>query len=221
MSEDEQQPAADTATRRRRLAAWIAAATAVVIIGGAVAFALVPRDDTAAPAPSTSASSSASPDASPSPSSTEAAPEESPAPETPADPSNPFPEQEPVAPAETGTADGIEARLVQFESVTGEVVGPGDVAAAAVRVTVDIVNTGAAPLDLNLVVMNAYMGEQRDPAETYEQPGGQPVSGSLAPGDTATGVYLFRIPEDRRGDVTFVVDYLAGQPAITWRGQVP
>ena len=110
---------------------------------------------------------------------------------------------------------------MKFENVTGQVVGPGDVEAPAVRVTVDITNTGSSPLDLNLVVMNAYMGEGRDPAETYEQPGGQPVSGSLDPGDTATGVYLFRIPEDRRDDVTFVVDYHAGEPAIAFRGEVP
>ncbi len=105
--------------------------------------------------------------------------------------------------------------------MTGEVVGPGDVAAAAVRVTVEITNTGSDPLDLNLVVMNAYMGPERDPAETYEQPGGDPVNGSLESGKTATGVYLFRIPEDRRDDVTFVVDYHAGEPAIAFRGQVP
>ena len=59
------------------------------------------------------------------------------------DDSNPFPELPPVAPEEPGEAEGIEASLVKFESVTGEVVGPGDVAAAAVRVTVDITNTGS------------------------------------------------------------------------------
>lgn len=132
-----------------------------------------------------------------------------------------FPELPPVSPDQPAQADGIRADLTDFESVTGEVVVPGEVQAAAVRVTVQITNTGSAPLDLDLVVVNAYIGPDRDPAATYQQPGGEPVSGSLDPGATATGVYLFRIPEDRRSDVTFVVDYRGGEPALTWRGQVP
>ncbi|MDN3497516.1 hypothetical protein QL996_16365 [Planococcus sp. APC 4015] len=208
---------------RKRNIAWIVGGVvAAAAIVTAIAFAVMPRDATAEPGASASASAdpSASASASATPGSTDpaasAAPEESTAPDA-----NPFPELEPVAPQEPGEATGITASLVKFESVTGEVVGPGDVAAAAVRVTLDVTNTGSSPLDLNLVVMNAYMGAQRDPAETYEQPGGSPVNGSLAPGETATGVYLFRIPEDRRDDVTFVVDYYAGQPAITFRGPVP
>lgn len=133
----------------------------------------------------------------------------------------PFPELPPVAPEDTGEAPGIQVTLTSFESVTGEVVVPGEVEAAAVRVTAQITNTGDTPIDLNLLVMNAYMGEARDPAETYQQPGGVPVSGSLDPGASATGVYLFRIPEDRRSDVTIVADYQGGLPAITWRGAIP
>lgn len=214
------------ARSRRRTITWIVVAVLVILaIGTAIAFAMIPRDPSADPTPSgtSSPTSPVSPSESGSPSesaSPGADAEASAAPIT-APESEPFPEQPPVDPQEPGDADGIEASLVKFESVTGEVVGPGDVAAAAVRVTVDITNTGTSPLDLNLVVMNAYMGAERDPAETYEQPGGQPVNGSLDPGKTATGVYLFRIPEDRRDDVTFVLDYLAGQPAITFRGPIP
>lgn len=215
-------PVGQTDTRKRTIA-WIAGGVvAAAVVATVIVFAVMPRDATAEPGATASSSpgSSASPSESASPGSSDPAESAAPA-ETTAPGADPFPELEPVAPQEPGQAQGITASLVRFESVTGEVVGPGDVAAAAVRVTVDITNTGTSPLDLNLVVMNAYMGAQRDPAETYEKPGGQPVNGSLAPGDTATGVYLFRIPEDRRDDVTFVVDYYAGQPAITFRGPVP
>lgn len=146
--------------------------------------------------------------------------EDTPEATAPADPGA-FPELAPVAPDQPAQADGIRAQLTGFESVTGEVVVPGEVQAAAVRVTVQITNTGASPLDLDLVVVSAYIGAERDPASTYQQPGGEPVAGPLDPGATATGVYLFRIPEDRRSDVTFVVDYRGGEPALTWRGQVP
>lgn len=209
---------------RRRRGLWVAGIVAAAIAIAAIVWgvAVAPRDAGQASA-TDSPSSSGTPAATPSPDDS-ASQTPTPDPSTPAataDPDDPFPEQSPVAPEETGSADGISVDLTKFESVTGEVVGPGDVEAAAVRVTIDITNTGDDPLNLDLVVMNAYMGAQRDPAETYEKPGGQPVSGSLAPGKTATGVYLFRIPEDRRDDVTFVVDYHAGMPAITWRGQVP
>lgn len=219
MSTDDNSRNATSSGSRARIA-WIVGA-AVVLIGVLVAIliAVLPRgaaDAGATPSPTSSAvpSSTSSPGASGSAT-------DQPSAEPTADADDPFPELAPVAPEEPGEAEGIGARLVRFESVTGEVVGPGDVEAAAVRVTVDITNTGNVPLNLDLVVMNAYMGVQRDPAETYEQPGGSPVSGELAPGSTATGVYLFRIPEDRRDDVTFVVDYRAGLPAITFRGPVP
>lgn len=223
MSDEDQNAAPGTdpgaQKKRRRTIAWIAGgAVAVLAIGTGIAFAVIPRDAQAGPKPSGSTSSS------PSSSAASEAPDPSasatPSPTPPAE-SNPFPELDPVAPDQPGAAEGIGAELVKFESVTGEVTGPGDVAAAAVRVTIDYTNTGTAPLDLNLIVVNGYMGAQRDPAETYEHPGGSPVSGSLEPGKTATGVYLFRIPEDRRDDVTFVVDYHAGMPAITFRGPVP
>ncbi|MFE1664607.1 hypothetical protein [Microbacterium sp. P02] len=111
--------------------------------------------------------------------------------------------------------------MTNFESVTGEVVVPGEVVGAAVRVTVSITNQTEDPLNLDLVVMNAFTGPERTPVETYQQPGGQPVSGSLDAGGTATGVYLFRIPEDQRRDVTFIVDFNPGKSAIVFQGQVP
>lgn len=208
---------AESGSRKRT--AWILGAVAVVVLvivavllargipsssSGASPTALTSPTSTATPGGATEAPTSPSPDAS----------------DGPSDPI-PVPELAPVAPQQPATAPGIQVALTSFESVTGEVVVPGEVEAAAVRVTVQISNTGQAPLDLNLVVVNAYMGDQRDPAETYQQPGGIPVSGSLDPGATVSGVYLFRIPEDRRSDVTFVVDYRGDEPALTWRGTVP
>lgn len=225
---DEQQIIGDgtaAPNSRRRLIWVLGSILAVAVIATTLAFAVTPRGDAAeqTPAPTSSPDTSQTPDASPTTDTTPSAtPGATPSPSASAPASeNPFPELDPVEPEEPGVAEGLKASLVKFESVTGEVVGPGDVAAAAVRVTVKITNTGTKPLNLDLIVMNAYMGVQRDPAETYEQPGGDPVNGSLAAGKTATGVYLFRIPEERREDVIFVLDYRAGLPAITFRGPVP
>lgn len=206
------------ASARRK---WIIGISAVVIV--AIVIWLIAAFATR-PTPGAGESDSPS-GAVPSASSTEpgASPGATPDASDPADPTDAvtFPELPPVAPEVPGEAPGIQVTLNTFESVTGEVVVPGEVEAAAVRITAQITNTGEVPIDLNLFVMNAYMGEERDPAETYQQPGGVPVSGSLDPGASATGVYLFRIPEDRRSDVTIVADYQGGLPAITWRGAIP
>ncbi len=127
---------------------------AVAAIGTAIAFALTPRDDAAE---QHRALVDAASDASPTPDATigiavaDASRRSgsdsgaTPSPSHARRRSNPFPELTPVDPEEPGEAEGIEASLVKFESVTGEVVGPGDVAAAAVRVTVEITNTGTEP----------------------------------------------------------------------------
>ncbi|AZS35603.1 hypothetical protein CVS47_00195 [Microbacterium lemovicicum] len=135
-------------------------------------------------------------------------------------PDDAYPELEPVPVDSIVDTQGLRVALTRFESVQGEVQGPGEVAGAAVRVTLSLTNEGDGDLDLDLVVLNAFMGNQRDPAETYEQPGGSPVTGTLAPGETAEGVYLFRIPEDRRGDVTFIVDYRQSESAVVFRGAI-
>ena len=217
----DQETRVSSGTGRRRWLIGVVIVVVVVLAVWAIA-AMTARGasngaGTSAPAgPSSSASGSAPSSSSPTPGETSDAPDAN-ASEDP----GAFPELPPVAPDEPGQAPGLEVTLQQFESVTGEVVVPGEVQAAAVRVTVQITNAADTSLDLNLVVMSAYMGEERDPAETYQQPGGVPFSGSLDPGATATGVYLFRIPDDRRSDVTFVVDYRGGEPAITWRGAIP
>ncbi|WP_439591354.1 hypothetical protein [Microbacterium sp.] len=199
---------------RRRTTLIVAGAVVVVAVIAIVVAVFVSRGGTpsASPSPTDSATGTASPspsvtpDASAGPSPTETAD------------AGPFPELPPVAPDEPSETDAATVQIAKVEHVDGEAVAPGDVAGAAIRLTIDITNTGTQPLDLGLVVVNGYMGPSLDPAEIFTKPGGSPVSGSLAPGQKATGVYLFRVPIDRQNDVTIVVDYLPGQPAIVFKG---
>ena len=124
-----------------------------------------------------------------------------------------------VAPGAASTATGgPTVRLSNVGHVAGVAAGPGDIAGPAIRVSIVIENTGTSDLALNLTAVNAYLGADRQPAGSVTQPGGSPFSGTLKPGQSATGVYLFTVPTADRQDVTVVVDYLPGQPAAVFAG---
>lgn len=138
-------------------------------------------------------------------------------------PSLPVPPERPaVAPRRTATAsDRVSVSLSRIEAVQGVAYAPGEIAGPALRVTVRLVNNGSTSLDLGLVAVNAYVGKDRVPAGTVTKPGGKPLSGELAKGRSADGVYLFVVPTTQRQDVTVTVDYRADVPTAVFRGPMP
>ena len=131
------------------------------------------------------------------------------------------PELEPVAPDAVATGDdGVEAVLQEVEQVDGQAVAPGEISGPAVRLTVELTNASPEVLDLGYVVVNAYVGPDRLPAGTLMQPGGRPFGGELAPGESATGVSIFTIPQGDRDDVTVTVDYRPGHSTLAFRGSL-
>lgn len=133
----------------------------------------------------------------------------------------PFAELSPVAPDETIVADGgIEISLSSVQAVQGEATTAGEISGPAIRATVRVVNTGKEPLDLEYIAVNAYSGKDRAPAGILTQPGGAPFEGSIAPGESADGTYLFSIAEADRDDVTLTVDYLFGAKVAVFRGDL-
>jgi hypothetical protein len=133
----------------------------------------------------------------------------------------PFAELSPVAPDQTiVTEEGIEISLSSLQAVDGQATLAGETSGPAIRATVRITNTGDEPLDLEYVAVNAYIGEDRAPAGTLTQPGGAPFEGTVAPGDSAEGTYLFTVPETDRDDVTLTVDYLFGAKVAVFRGDL-
>ncbi|GGD00132.1 hypothetical protein GCM10011512_28720 [Tersicoccus solisilvae] len=96
----------------------------------------------------------------------------------------------------------------------------GEIAGPAVRLTIQATNRGSEPVNLDLFVVNAYVGPELTPAGNVTQPGGRPFTGTLAPGADATGVYLFSIPTDQRGRVRVTVDYRAQEPRVVFEGSL-
>lgn len=127
----------------------------------------------------------------------------------------------PVTPEEEASTDtGLVFAIERIDHVQGEAIGPGEIAGPAVRFTISIANGGRSDFDLATTAVNAYVGEDRQPAEELTNPGGRPFEGVVGPGETVTGVYLFVIDEDDRSDVTLVVDHAVDSPAVVFRGDV-
>lgn len=124
-----------------------------------------------------------------------------------------------VAPTATATGtDRVTVSIAKVESVAGKAVAPGEISGPAVRLTVKVNNGTSTGLNLGLTAVNAYIGPPQVPAGTLMKPGGRPLTGTLAPGMSAEGIYLFQIPVSQRKDVTVTVDYGAGVQTLVFRG---
>lgn len=206
----------------RRLQGWklwalIGAAVVVValIIWGIIASNA--GDGTRAGAsPSTSASSSETPSATPSAS---ASADPSAEPTDEADP-DARPTQEPVDLDEAARADDVTIELESIEAVDGESTIAGEVAGPALRVTVRIDNEAETTLDTPAVVVNLYYGADREPAGGLLEPGGDPFGPSVGAGESATGVYVFSVPEEERDYIQIEVDVVVGKPVVLFEGSV-
>ncbi|MCH1882708.1 hypothetical protein [Agrococcus sp. ARC_14] len=219
-----------TSAQRR----WIIIAAAALLIVVGIVWAAVAAGGGATPtAPTDSASAAPSVDPSADPSATSAPPATPaatppPAATTAAPPASDAPiapEAEPVAPtevAEQEVSDGetVRVELAQIEQVDGQAIAPGEIAGPAVRLTIEVSNATSEPLNAGLIVVNAYFGDARRPGNSLMQPGGSPFGGSIAPGESAAGVYLFEAGDAELADVLVGVDVVPGQPTFTFRGDL-
>jgi hypothetical protein len=212
-------PETDGWTTRAKI---ITAAIAVVLVGGIITVAVVAQQDTRESSASPTSSSSSRPTASPTPSGTaadddpDAANDPSAAPADPSVPAAPVPLDQSAA-----ISPGLTAAITTIESVAGVAQRPGEVAGPAIRVTVQITNTTAAPVSLVTAVVTAYYGADQTPALELGEPGASPMPAEVAPGQVATGVYVFTVPTAERGNVRVMVDYSVDVPPLVFEGAVP
>jgi hypothetical protein len=120
--------------------------------------------------------------------------------------------------AEAAVGNGITASLVSLEAVTGSASGPGNIAGPALRVKVRLTNGTSAPVDAALVSVDLTHGDDQVPASPLDDPSRVPFSGTLKPGATAEGTYVFTVPANDRDVVTVSVGYQAGAPFMVFTG---
>ncbi|WP_337002644.1 MULTISPECIES: hypothetical protein [unclassified Microbacterium] len=201
-------------TARPRSKAWIWVAAVAVVLIAVIVYFVVTSNSSGTAGPTTS------PSASPSAPAQSGEPTDQPTPD-PSETPGTLPELAPVAPGEpSDNGEGLVAQITAMKSVQGEAVQAGEIAGPAVQFTLKLTNGTGEAIDLGFIAVNAYIGEAMTPAGGLVKPGAAPFEGTLAPGKSAEGVYVYSIPENQRDDVTLTVDYRAGQPAFVFRGKV-
>lgn len=128
--------------------------------------------------------------------------------------------QQPVALDAPARVGDVTVSLADVDSIQGAATGPGDVAGPALRVTVRMANGTADPLDLLGVAVSMTYGSQSTPASPLGDPSVRVFTGTLEPGGSAEGIYVFRVPTGDRDAVTVSVGYQPGAPYAVFAGAV-
>jgi hypothetical protein len=204
------------------------AAAAVVVVAGLVVLGLLLTEGgapTAAASGSTGPPPAAAPTTSAAASTAAASGTVAPAPGAATGTPVPADQLPPALPAVALTSpaaepDGVAATLTRVEGMDSTATGPGEVAGPAVRVAVQLRNGSAQPVTLSTVGVSMSYGAQDTPASPLDDPTAQPFRGTLAPGATASAVYVFSVPADQRGAVTVEVDCRPGAPLLRFTGPV-
>lgn len=93
----------------------------------------------------------------------------------------------------TSISSGVQVSIIKFRTLKVQAAAPGETTGPAVAFEVEVRNKSAKPVDLGGVVVNASYGKNV-PAVPSSSPPNAPLTGSLEPGKTARGTYVFRVP---------------------------
>jgi hypothetical protein len=116
---------------------------------------------------------------------------------------------------------GLVARVTGLEAVQGEARGPGETAGPALRVVVEIRNTSGRAVSLARAIVTVSYGREPAPGVALSGPGVRPLAGSVDAGGSATGSYVFGVPEDERTNIQVSISVDAAQPTVLFEGSAP
>lgn len=117
-------------------------------------------------------------------------------------------------PSKTGT--GLTAKLVNVKATTAKAQLPGEVEGPALVVTIDVTNTGSKSADLSAVVVTLLDSDEAPGSEMTNKPAA-PLTGKVAAGKTARGVYVFTVPKNKRSPITVMVS-IKDAPVLVFTG---
>lgn len=132
------------------------------------------------------------------------------------------PREETVQPPVDLTASAVLAELaVTLPSIVATeavAVGPGEIGGPGVAVEISLENRSEQPVPLDgvSVVLVDAAGQVTPMITTGDEV--RPVTGSLEPGATATGVYVFTLPESARSTVTITVSDAGTATSVVFTG---
>ena len=120
------------------------------------------------------------------------------------------------------TAGGVVVEVTSIESRTVDRQAPGEPSGPALAVTVRVSNNGSAAIDTSGSTVNlTYGGDEAIPAVALTARDTSVLPPSVAPGASASAVYLFSKPEVPSGDIRVIFDLLATEPDVVFVGPEP
>jgi hypothetical protein len=108
----------------------------------------------------------------------------------------------------------VSAKLSSVKANT-----PGEIAGPAIEAHVVIQNGTAQTIDLGSTVVTLVEGSGALGQPTTSSPA-SPYTQKLSPGDSMTGIYVFRVPKSGYNPVQISVSYAGGAPVALFTGNV-
>ena len=108
-------------------------------------------------------------------------------------------------------------RLTSIKEIDAKGQGPGEVSGPALSIEVEVANDSKEMVDLDATVVN-LTGADGAPGSTMTGKPADPLSGTLKPKKSATGTYVFAIPDRNRNPVTVEVSVAPDEPSVLFKG---
>jgi hypothetical protein len=116
--------------------------------------------------------------------------------------------------------DGVAVRLVSTDERSVEAGGPGEAGGPALVAVVEITNGSKRTIDLDTAMVNMTYGDNQVATPLTADPSA-PFTGTLAPGRSVQGTYVFGIVKNSVGRFVILVTYTAGAGVARFEGAVP
>lgn len=97
--------------------------------------------------------------------------------------------------------------------------GPGEISGPGLAVSVEVTNASDADLALDAISVT-LTDSAGTPSSYVPVSDSQPFAGTLAPGKSATGTYVFTIPTDKRSPITVGLIYGPSTSVVLFTGTV-
>jgi hypothetical protein len=126
----------------------------------------------------------------------------------------------PVATDQTATfGNRVTARISSLKRINAVARGVGEISGPAVAVSFRIENGSGNSIDVGSVTANLQDAAGTPSTSMIGSPA-EPFAGSVAPGRSGTGTYVFALSKSHRNPVTISLSYTPVAPVVLFEGNL-
>ncbi|MCG2620540.1 hypothetical protein LVY72_01285 [Arthrobacter sp. I2-34] len=131
----------------------------------------------------------------------------------------------PIAPAvqleQAAQIDGGTVSVSKIEAIEAKADGIGEIAGPAIRFSLEVRNTSAKALKLDAADVTVEAGAQKLPAIELNGSGASGFPKAVAAGKSASGTFVFQVPEDQREQVRIHLNFSVSETVVAFEGAAP